>query len=453
MFTIHKDTPITSKVVQRFLTKHQYELLRLKKLDKAYLGDHEILHLPPKDKNKPDNRIVNNFAKYIVDTFTGFFNGIPVSTTVDNETAQNTIDYFNKLNDAPSLNYELIKYSAIFGRAFEFMYQNEEADTKSVAINPLNAFVVYDKSVEHNPVFGVRYELDSDTQELYGEVYTNDTIYSITGVNLTVDKMTEVTFNPYGQLPLIEYRFNTEEQGIFENVLTEINNYNKALSEKANDIDYFSDAYLVLAGAEFDSEDLPQIRDNRLLVLHGSDYESPTPTAQFLSKPDADTSQENLLNRLERNIFHTSMVANITDEDFGNASGISLRYKLLSMENLAKTVERQIKRSMLKRYELLFSLATNIPTSMKDEYKEINFTFTRNLPTNLLEEADMLNKLDGQVSDESKLALASFIENPKEELDRLTEQKEENMKLFDFQKVNEGVEDESEETSGKLDTE
>ena len=32
--------------------------------------------------------------------------------------------------------------------------------------------------------------------------------------------------------------------GIFEPVLTMINAYNKAISEKANDVDYFADAYL-----------------------------------------------------------------------------------------------------------------------------------------------------------------------------------------------------------------
>lgn len=34
------------------------------------------------------------------------------------------------------------------------------------------------------------------------------------------------------------------------------------------------------------------------------------------------------------------MVANISDESFGTASGIALRYRLQAMDNLAKTKER-----------------------------------------------------------------------------------------------------------------
>lgn len=37
---------------------------------------------PTKDPWKPDNRLTVNFTKYIVDTFTGYFNGIPVKSLI-----------------------------------------------------------------------------------------------------------------------------------------------------------------------------------------------------------------------------------------------------------------------------------------------------------------------------------------------------------------------------------
>ena len=54
----------------------------------------------------------------------------------------------------------------------------------------------------------------------------------------------------------------------------------------------------------------------------------------FMGKPESDTTQENHLNRLERLIFHISMVANISDEKFGASSGIALKYKLQANSNL-----------------------------------------------------------------------------------------------------------------------
>ena len=93
-----------------------------------------------------------------------------------------------------------------------------------------------------------------------------------------------------------------------------VNAYNKAISEKANDVDYFADAYLKILGATVDNEDIAFIRDTRVLNLTGDDAEKII--AEFMGKPSGDTTQENLLDRMERLIFQISMVANISDGKF-----------------------------------------------------------------------------------------------------------------------------------------
>lgn len=55
---------------------------------------------------------------------------------------------------------------------------------------------------------------------------------------------------------MIEYVNNDERQGIFEPVISMINAFNKALSEKANDVDYFADAYLAILGVQLDKDGL-----------------------------------------------------------------------------------------------------------------------------------------------------------------------------------------------------
>ena len=82
---------------------------------------------------------------------------------------------------------------------------------------------------------------------------------------------------------------------------------------------------------------MEHIRDNRIINL-GEDAEDVI--VDFLQKPDGDATQENLIDRLEKLIFHICMVANISDENFGTSSGIAMKYKLQGMSNLAKTKER-----------------------------------------------------------------------------------------------------------------
>lgn len=445
VYTIDRDTPITLDIVNEYVTEHLMSDRRKEqvKLRDAYLGKSEILKQTKPDY-KPNNRLVNNYAKYIVDTFCGFFDGKPMTVSSQNESVQDAVDRFNDLNVSDFKDYELIKRSAIFGNCYELIYQDEEGNTKNAVLDPLDTFVVYDQSVEQKPVFAVSYRIDDDDFELTGEVYTKDTVYSIKGVYNGVTSMTEAYKNEYYEVPIIEYRFNTERQGIFENVLTLIDSYNKVLSEKANDVEYFSDAYMVITGADLGANsDLdPQeqlqkmtenIKENRLMWLNSDSIDGKaTPDVKFLGKPEADTTQENLLKHLEDNIFHLSMVANISDESFGASSGIALQYKLLNMRNLAKTVERNLILSFKHRYKLVFSFAKNISPTLANEWSSLEFKFYENLPTNALEIAQALATFKGLVSDETALTMAG-IDNPMEELERM--EKEQEGSLMDFQKV------------------
>ena len=208
---------------------------------------------------------------------------------------------------------------------------------------------------------------------------------------------------------------------MFESALPMINAYNKAISEKANDVDYFADAYLKVLGTMIDNEGLAKIRDNRIINL---DDDASGLVVEFMQKPNADTTQENLLNRLERLIYQISMVANINDENFGTSSGIALKYKLLSMTNLAKTKERKFVSGMNRRYRLIFSN----PVSMmnKDAWVGIKYNFTFNIPANVADEATVASQLEGIVSKETQLSVLSIVDDVQNELNKINAEDEQN---------------------------
>lgn len=74
IFKLSDDKDIINiEVLNGLITKHKSLITdRYKKLYDAYIGDYPILHQADKETYKPDNRVVVNFAKYIVDTFNGF---------------------------------------------------------------------------------------------------------------------------------------------------------------------------------------------------------------------------------------------------------------------------------------------------------------------------------------------------------------------------------------------
>lgn len=428
MFRLARDKEMTLTLLSEFLTKHTHEVKnRYKPLYNAYTSDHDILHDPAKPKYKPDNRVVVNFPKYIVDTMNGFFIGNPIKIIAEDEVVADYVEYLDRYNDQDDNNAELAKICSIYGKGHEMYYTDEESELCITYLDPKEAFMIYDESIIERPLFFVRRYVDREGFE-YGSISDETSVrnFKVTGGLRWLDEWTPHYFPG---VPATEYVENGERQGIFEPVMSMVNAYNKAISEKANDVDYFADAYLKVLGTAIDKDDVQFIRDNRIVNFEGDG--SDKIIAEFMEKPNSDTTQENLLERLERLIFQISMVANISDENFGTASGIAMKYKLQSMSNLEKTKERKFTAGMNRRYQLLFGHpASKVPA---DAWIQLQYKFTPNIPANLQEEAQIASQLEGIVSHETQLKVISAVENVKGELDKIEEENKEAMTPVDRQ--------------------
>ena len=428
MFRLARDTEMTLTLLSEFLTKHTHEVKnRYEPLYDAYTSDHEILHDPAKPKYKPDNRVVVNFPKYIVDTMNGFFIGNPIKIIAEDEAVADYVEYLDRYNDQDDNNAELAKICSIYGKGNEMYYTDEESELCITYLDPKEAFMIFDESIIERPLFFVRRYVDREGFE-YGSISDETSVrnFKVTGGLTWLDEWQPHYFPG---VPATEYVENGERQGIFEPVMSMVNAYNKAISEKANDVDYFADAYLKVLGTVVDNEDVKFIRDNRIVNFEGDG--SDKIIAEFMEKPNSDTTQENLLERLERLIFQISMVANISDENFGTASGIAMKYKLQSMSNLEKTKERKFAAGMNRRYQLLFGHpASKVPA---DAWIQLQYKFTPNIPANLQEEAQIASQLEGITSHETQLKVISAVEDVKGELDKIEEENKEAMTPVDRQ--------------------
>ena len=420
MYRISKDEELTLTLLAQFLDEHRREVDdRYKKLLDAYMSDHDILHQKPKDNYKPDNRIVVNFPKYIVDTMNGFFIGNPIKTVADDKKVEEFVEYLDQYNDQDDNNAELSKLMSIFGKGYEMYFTDEEAELGITYLSPIEAFMIFDDSILERPLYFVRRYTDRDNNE-WGSIANEYGVryFKITGGLEWTDNNWEPHHFP--GVPATEYVENAEKQGIFEPVLSLVNAYNKAISEKANDVDYFADAYLKVLGAKVDKEDVQFIRDNRIVNFEG-EYADKL-IVEFMDKPEGDTTQENLLERTERLIFQISMVANISDENFGAATGVALKYKLQAMSNLEKTKERKFTSGMNRRYKLLFGHpSSKVPA---DAWTQLHYKFTPNIPANLLEEAQIAAQMEGITSHETQLKVLSVVDDVQGELDKIEEENE-----------------------------
>lgn len=413
------DKPITLTLAEEYIRQHEERFPRYIYLENLYKGFHDVYKQPEKPDWKPDNRLAVNFPRYITDTFLGFGYGVPIKKSHPDDTIAQAINDFERENEITDHEYELARKCCIYGHAFEYLYQDEEAKTKMTICTPMELFVVYDDTVKNRALFAVRYGYHSTETEQpgqrYGEILTREEIIPFEGSTAG-----EPMENPYGRLPCVEWMLNEDRMGLYEGISGLVEAYNHTLGEKANDVDAFAEAYLAVLGAELDEDGIYKIRDNRVINLYGTD-DAKDILVQFLQKPTADGTQENLLNRLETLIYQTSMVANISDESFGSAaSGVALAYKLQAMSNLALTFDRKIEKSLRKRYKLFCSLSTNVPD--RDAWRDVDIRTTRNLPKNVAEEAQTAAQLEGIVSKETQLSVLSIVPDVKKELERMEQE-------------------------------
>ena len=420
IYRISPDEELTDAKLSQFIARHATEsTFRYKQLQDAYETDFPIFHEKTKPEWKPDNRIAVNFAKYIVDTMNGYFIGNPIKITVDGgeEAIEKYIEFLDQYNDQDDNNAELSKICSIYGKGYEMYYNDEDGNVGIIYLDPTEAFMIYDDSVLKRERYFVRLYRDEDNV-LHGSVSDQEKVrwFTIKG-KIVWNEQEQLHY--FNGVPATEYRENKECQGIFEPVMSIINAFNKAISEKANDVDYFADAYLKIIGTLLDEDELKHIRSDRVINFDG-DGESVI--VDFLQKPNGDTTQENLLDRLQNLIFLIAMVANISDENFGTSSGIAMAYKLQGMSNLRKTKERKFTSGMNRRYKLIFSNPGN--AMKKDDWVKLHYKFTPNVPANLLEESQIAQNLSGVVSQETQLGVLSVVDNPKTEIERIDKEEE-----------------------------
>ena len=131
---------------------------------------------------------------------------------------------------------------------------------------------------------------------------------------------------------------------------------------------------------------------------------------------------------LEQDIHKFSGVPCMSDESFaGNASGVAMRYKLLGFEQIVKIKERYFREGLKKRIRL-FCNVLSIKGQPAIDPEQVEISFTRNLPVNELENAQIVSMLQGVVPDEILYNLLPFVEDKAAAALLLQKQKEESIR-------------------------
>lgn len=444
MIRTNKDVEMTPKILKYLIEQHKmHEIPRLVKLEGYYKGNQEILRRTMIDPTKPNNKIVNPFANYITDMFTGYFMGEAISYSGEDAVALQELQMTFEYNDEQDADSELAKDASVYGRAYEMLYVDSEGATRFKKVNPKEVITVYDNTVENEMLYAIRFYNETD---ILGEnEYTMIEVYSKSDVKVfkadgRVNDMVLVSEMPhyFSLVPFVEFKNNDDGIGDFELVVSLIDAYDKLASDNLNDFEYFTDSYLGLYGMDADVEDIKLMKENRVLIMPENGK------AEWITKNANDAQIENIKTRLEKDIHKFSKCPSMTDNNFAsNVSGVAMKYKLMGMENVTAVKERKFKKGLQRRIELISNIMTLTSTTF--DWRGIEITFIRNLPVNTTEVADMINKLRGLISNETLISQLPFVEDVTAELDKVAQENE----LSAAASIFDGQEDVSNEPLGR----
>lgn len=418
---VSNDELTLEKIIDILQTFRTSEQPRLEKLERYYLGKHNILMRQMADDTQPNNKVVINYPSLICDSYASYLVGTPIVYNGDEQLAS-VLNY----NDVADEDLEIATDANIFGFAIEQLYLDEDGQIRFTRVSPKETILICDNSIQRNITAAIKF-FPIDNYTFAVEVYDKEKVSIYTAsTGLSELHLTEERPHYFKDVPFVEYINNEYRQSSFEQVMGLIDGLEKLASDEVNTFEQFCDCYMILKNVVAEAEDIQQMKQNRVLLLD-SDSD-----ASYLTKQVNIEQITSLKNEFVKNIHKISCVPDMSDENFANnASGVAIRYKILAFENQTAKKERKFKKGLQRRLELI----NNILSITGKAYLDTQIIFTRNLPVNELEIAQEVNMLRGLVSNKTLLAQLPFVDDIETELEQIQEETAQTASLYSFGSV------------------
>ncbi|MDU2670389.1 MAG: phage portal protein [Clostridium sp.] len=400
------------------------------KMYQYYKGDtdaiRKYLFVTERSNLKINLNYIKKFIKEEVAYTLG--NDITYESRTDNKNIVKDIEYYtahwNELHDT-----DLMKYLIVFTKVYELYYIDDNADFCSKIIKPTEGYAYYDESSKKVLFFIHSFKNDFDTITSYIDVYTADKIYHF---DSKFNEIASPTINIFGEVPVSIGELTEEgyDDSLYKDLKGLQDAFETNLSDIANEISDFRNAYLLFVNSQVGEDDVPKMKKLGVLQLPGDKAD-----AKWLIKNINDTFIQNTLNRYEDTMYQLACHINHNEKLQSNLSGITLRSRLIVLENKCSLEIKAHKNIVKNRLRFLFKYL-DLKKNKKYDYKDVKALYTPNIPTDDLSTAQMLAQApEGIISKDTARGLFSFINNKVAEADKVKEeQKEEinNVNLNEF---------------------
>ncbi len=440
---------VTSKIIRDLISEYS-EIHRKMKLDyDHYKAEHLPIHSrEPKKQGKPNNKLNNDYRGEIVDQGIGYLFGKPITYRLkkeaysDNESGYESdrlkLQEFLKTSFIEDLDTETGKKGSVCGVGTRLCYVDKQGQERVMNIPPWEVILIYDASLDVVQ-YALRYyeiqqvEGDAVRTRTRVEWYDYQTVtYYISDNNknyiLDINEPNNPQLHMFDKVPIIEFPNNEEHINDFKKVEANIDAYDKTLSIIQDEIEEFRNAYLAFIGCSVDKETIKMLEETGALSLPGDGAD-----AKFLIKDLNGEYFEKHKKTLKENIYRFSKTVDMTAETFAGygASGETRKWLLLALEFRAGIQALKFSKGLTQMFQVLTTAWEKKKITLS--WKNIEFTFDRNMPAELKQESEIQSVLNGVISDRTRLSLFSAVRDVDEEIKQM--EKENDLKV-DLDAVN-----------------
>lgn len=425
MFKRDKNKVITIEEIKKYIEVFSTHYLpKLQKLDRYYRGKNDaIMNRTFKDASKPNFKIVSPYASYITDNFTSYFVGKPITINSTNTDMLNTFNAIFNYNDSQSNDITIARNMSTYGYGAELLYIDADKQIRFSALDPKQVIPIYSDDIDGELLYCIRFyetkDILSNKIDTFIEVYSDtEVIKWISSDNGVVKISSEEHY--FKEVPINIYMNNDLLEGDFEKVIGLIDSLDFAMSDTANNIAYFNDAYLLLNGVDgLEPEQIQTMKENRVICL--SNVDGTQPNASWLIKNSSDIEMENYKKRLVEEIHKQSRVPDLNGDTMkSHVSAEAVRFSLLQTEQVVAIKEAKFKKALQRKIELICNILNMLGSNYN--YRDLMITLNRNIPNSYQAWSDIVAKLRGIVSTQTLLEQLPFVTNIEEEMRRLEEE-------------------------------
>lgn len=407
-----------------YVFKNIYE-----KMYRYYKGDtdaiREYLFITKRSNLKINTNYIKKFIKEEVAYTLG--NDITYKSRTDNENIIKDIEYYtahwNELHDT-----NLMKYLLIFTKVYELYYIDDNANFCTKIIKPTEGYAYVDNASGKVLFFIHTFKNDFETNNNI-DVYTDEYIYHFDN---KFNEISNPTKNLFGEVPVSIGELTEEgyDDSLYKDLKGIQDAFETNLSDIGNEISDFRNAYMVFKNAQLNEEDIPKMKELGIIQFP----DSPNGDAGWLIKNINDTFIQNTLDRYEDTMYQLACHINHNEKLQSNLSGITLRSRLIVLENKCSLQIKAHKNIVKNRIRFLF-IYLDLKKNKVYDYKDVKALYTPNIPTDDLATAQMLAQIpEGVISKDTARGRFSFINNTVAEAEKVKKEQKEEMPQVDLDK-------------------